>query len=155
MRVEVRAAKMDDIEAMVALGKIGHARSALSKYEYDEGKSKLLAARLICTRRACVLVAEANGKIVGFLLGLAEDHFYAKMSYASDVVTYADTPGSGIRLLRAFEKWAFEERKVDQLMMGVTFGGDEADRTASLYRRLGFTAVGGIFTKNRGTPCPA
>ena len=145
----IRAALMDEIEAIIELGKRGHVASENAQYEFDEGKTKLLLATLIAGKRTCVFVAVEGDKIVGLLLGQEDSYPYCKMRYATDISLYAEVPGSGRKLLKKFEEWAFEERKVDQLIMGVSYGGKSVKSASSLYSKLGFEPVGGIYTKQR------
>jgi len=147
----VRAATFDDVDAIIAIGKRGHAASANACYPFNESKTKLLLAQLIVGKRTCLFVAEEDRVIVGFLMGQEEEYVYCDLRYATDIAVYAEMVGAGRALLARFERWAFEERKVDQLLLGVSHGGDSAKRTAALYTRRGFAHVGGIFTKNRST----
>lgn len=147
--MEILAAEMGDIEAIVEIGKRGHAASANARYAYDEMKTKILCATLIAGKATCLFIAKVNGKVVGILLGQEDTYGYCKLRYATDIAVYSETPGAGRALMRRFEKWAFEERKVDQLLLGVSHGGKSTKATESLYRRAGFAHVGGIFTKQR------
>ena len=149
MTVTVRLAEFDEIEAIIEFGRRGHAASENARYEFDEGRTKLLLATLIAGKRTCVFVAAEGDKIVGLLLGQEDSYAYCKMRYATDIALYAEAPGAGRKLLKKFEEWAFEERKVDQLIMGVSYGGKSAKSASSLYSKLGFEPVGGIYTKQR------
>ncbi len=147
--MEIRAAEMGDIEAIVEIGKRGHAASANAAYKFDEMKTKILCASLIVGKKTCLFVAKADDVIVGILLGQEDEYGYCRLRYATDIAVYSETPGAGRALMRRFEKWAFEERKVDQLLLGVSHGGKSTKQTESLYRRAGFSHVGGIYTKQR------
>lgn len=147
IRVEIRAALMDDIESVVELGKRGHALSRNAKYAFDEPGAKLLMAQCICNKRMCAFVAVDGDKIVGVLLGLDDTLPYLKLRIASDIVTYAESPGAGRQLLKRFTTWAFDERRVDQMLLGVTSGN--VTSTTAIYKRLGFEPVGAMFTRNR------
>lgn len=149
--MEIRAATFEDIPAIIEVGKRGHAASDNAGYPFNEGKTKLLLAQLVIGKKTCLFVAVVSGEIVGFLMGQEEEYVYCDLRYATDIAVYAEFVGAGRALLARFEKWAFEERKVDQLLLGVSHGGASAQRTESLYRRRGFAHVGGIFTKQRST----
>jgi len=150
--MEIRRGTFDDVPGIVEIGKRGHADSENARYPFNEGKTKLLLAQMITGKRTCVFVAVNGSEIVGFLLGQEEEYVYCDLRYATDIAVYAEAVGAGRALLDRFEKWAFEERKVDQLLLGVSHGGRSAKRTESLYRRRGFAHVGGIFTKQRSNP---
>lgn len=147
--MEILAAEMEDIEAIVELGKRGHAASANARYEYDEMKAKLLCAQLIAGKATCLFISKVNGKITGILLGQTDTLGYCRATYATDIALYSETPGAGRALMRRFEKWAFHERRVDMMMLGVSHGGKSTRSTESLYRRAGFSHVGGMYVKNR------
>lgn len=147
--IEIRRGTFDDIPGIIAIGKRGHAASENARYPFNEGKTKLLLAQLIIGKQTCIFVAVKDEAIVGFLLGQEETYVYCDLRYATDIAVYAEAVGAGRKLLDAFEHWAFVDRKVDQLLLGVSHGGASAQRTESLYRRRGYTHVGGIFTKQR------
>ena len=147
--MEVRAATFEDIPSIIEIGKRGHAASENGGYPFNEGKTKLLLAQLIVGKKTCLFVAVKAGIIAGFLMGQEEEYVYCDLRYATDIAVYAEAVGAGRLLLDRFETWAFDERKVDQLLLGVSHGGASAKRTESLYHRRGFDHVGGIFTKQR------
>lgn len=147
--MEVRRATFEDVPAIIEIGKRGHAASDNARYPFNEQKTKLLLAQLIVGKKTCLFVAIADAKIAGFLMGQEEEYVYCDLRYATDIAVYAEVVGAGRALLSRFEQWAFEERKVDQLLLGVSHAGATAHRTESLYRRRGFDHVGGIFTKQR------
>ncbi len=147
--MEIRGALLDEVEAIVDIGKRGHAASENAAFEFEEDRAKLMVASCVVNRGTCALVAVEGDKIVGFLLGKEEQYPYIKMRYATDLAIYAEAPGAGRKLIAAFEKWAFEQRKVHQMILAVSHGGKSAKSTEALYGRLGYTHVGGLFTKGR------
>lgn len=147
--MEIREATFDDVPEIIEIGKRGHAASDNARFKFNEAKAKLLCAQLIVGKTTCLFVAVDNGKIVGILLGQTEEYVYCNMRYATDIALYAEAPGAGRALLKRFEKWAFDEKKVDQLLMGVSFKAGQNRQAEAMYRRRGFAHVGGIFTKNR------
>jgi hypothetical protein len=147
--VEVRRALLDEIEAIVEIGKRGHADSENRRYEFDEGRAKLLVAHCVTSKRAIALVAIQDARIVGFLLGKEDEYGYIAMRYATDLAVYSEVPGAGRKLIERFQKWAFDDRKVDQMILAVSHGGKSAKATGALYNRLGYQHVGGLFTKQR------
>ena len=150
----VREARVEDLDAMIELGKRGHEKSANAQYKFDDQRARLLGLCCIMDRNKCALVVIGNDTVVvGVLLGIEEQYAFLKMTYATDLAVYAESPGGGRMLLQAFEKWALEDRKVDQLLMGVSFGGKSARAAQALYTRMGFTHDGGLFTKNRRQQC--
>jgi len=145
----IRKALMEDVEALIEIGKRGHEASDNRAYEFDELRGKLFIASCICNKGTCAFVAEVDGKIVGFIYGKEEQYPYVKMRYATDLAIYSEAPGAGRALIDRFTKWAFEDRKVEQLILAVSHGGKSAQGVTALYHRLGFELVGGLFTKQR------
>src|ERR1051325_10169275 len=66
--------------------------------------------RLLTTESACVLVAEAEGKLVGYCLGFMHETFYANGPVAwVEEIMVLDTVRRqriGQQLMIAFEEWA-------------------------------------------------
>lgn len=147
--MNLRKATFADINAMVEFGKAVHAKSENAHLEFDEPGARLLGAHCISMKGLCAFVVEDAGKIVGILLGQVQDYPYLKASFATDVAFLSMRFGAGRLLLQRFRHWAFEERKVAQIVMGVSFGGKSA-QSAAFYKRMGYRRTGGIFVMNRG-----
>lgn len=147
----VRKATFDDIPAMIAIGRDVHAQSENASYAFDESSAKLLGASAITMKTMCAFVAEDKDVIVGVVIGSEDRLPYAKVKFATDIVLFARAPGAGRALLDRLTTWAFDERRVDQMLLGVSFGGKSARSATALYRRKGFAPVGGLYVKNRGT----
>lgn len=152
----VRKATFDDIPWMISVGRVAHSQSENARYAFDEPSARQLGAAAITMKTMCAFVAETDkrspldGNVVGILIGHEDKLPYAKVRFATDIVFYAIEPGAGRALMDRFTTWAFEERRVDQMLLGVSFGGKSARSATALYRRKGFTPVGGLFVKNRG-----
>ncbi len=153
--IYVREARVDDLDAMIELGKRGHAKSANAGYKFDDQRARLLGLCCIIDKNKCAFVACEQTvdplceRLVGLLLGVDEEYPYIKMNYATDLAVFAEAPGAGRKLVESFSRWALDDRRVDQLLMGVSFGGKSARAANALYRRMGFTQDGGMFTKQR------
>jgi L-amino acid N-acyltransferase YncA len=140
--VEVRRATFADIPEMLAMGKAAHAQSESAYLPFDEAGAKILGAQCMTSKTLCAFVAEHDGKIVGLVLGQEQEFPYLKAKFATDVAFYAQHPGAGRRLLRRFIEWARLERKVDQVVLCVSFGGKDS---TSFFNRHGFRKTGGMF----------
>ena len=145
--MQIRKATFADIPEMIDLGKRGHSLSENRHLEFDEPGAKLFGAQCMSSNGLCAFVAEDEGRIIGLLLGQEQQWPYLKAKLATDCVFFAERCDAFRALMHAFEAWAFDERKVDQIVMGVTFGGNSS---APLYKRMGFAQTGGTFIKNRG-----
>jgi hypothetical protein len=135
--VIVRAATFDDVPQMVALGRQGHAKSDMARFAFDATGAKFMAGVCIRNDDHCAFVAEHAGDIVGLVLGMAQEYDYMKAQYATDILVYSARPGSGALLMRRFIKWALDERKVDRVMLGETYGGRSSSKAEGWYAQLG------------------
>lgn len=142
----IRRITGDDIDAVVEFGRRGHDRSAHARFEYDVDKAKLLVAKLAWMRDGIALMAEHDGEVTGVLLGHVTTPTFVRARVATDIAFYAEHPGDGRELLKAFEKWA-REREADEILIGVSFGGRRSDK---YYERKGYTTVGGVYIKGVG-----
>lgn len=90
-----------------------------------------------------VLVAEADGKIVGMFAFHVGQHFFSDDTYASDVVMYLRPEHRGgslfPRLVKAFEAWA-DEYGVKEKLLGVSAEID-SQRVVAVLERLGYKSV--------------
>lgn len=141
--------RFEDTGEALAFGKAMHEKSDMRHLPFDEASAKVTGAQCIVSSAMCAFVAERGGKIVGVLLGLEQPFCHLKARYATDLV-FAAQGGAGRKLLDRFLVWALEERNVDQVLMGVTFGGKSAKGCERFYMRRGFRHVGGLFVMDRG-----
>jgi len=89
-----------------------------------------------------------QGEITGFLLGCAVPLWFSKKRSASDIVTYAESPGDGYRMMKKFVDWAWSLPNVVEITMAQSSGID-IERTDVLYERVGLKRVGSIYTAVR------
>ena len=144
----IRKATTADLPALLALGK-----RLIAETPYADVKIDILIAgqtlgQCINSAFGIALVAEHNGKITGLLLGAAVPLWFSKSRSATDIVTYAETPGDGYRMIRRFVKWAWNLPNVIEVTMAQSSGID-VDRTAQLYERVGLARVGALYTAVR------
>lgn len=146
----IRRATVLDIEGMLALGK--RAVSTMPEGTYppiDDLSCKRAAAMMVQSKQYIALVDDHDGLIRGMMVGTTDRLLYSLQRYATDVVFISGRPGAGIAMLRQFVAWA-KAQKVYEITCAVSSGEDDP-RMANLYRRLGFTKIGGLF-QTKGTP---
>lgn len=148
----VRAATFDDVPQMVELGRQGHAKSDMSHFAFDETGAKFMAAVCIRNEDHCAFVAEHEDTLVGLVLGMSQEYDYMKAWYATDLLVYSARYGAGASIMKRFIQWALEERKVDRVMLGETYGGRSASKAEGWYAKLGARRVGGMFVIDRESP---
>lgn len=120
--------------------------------EYDEEALQKLGEALYSHPDGVVLAVKESHDSApfGMMVGQAVPYFFApSKKMAIDFLVYVAPEKRGtsaaFRLLKAFESWA-RNKGVHEMRLGVSTGV-EPERTAKLYRKLGFKNVGGIFTK--------
>lgn len=145
----IRNATHNDLSAMLAIGRNTLSNSPSYPVEMDDKKSAYMIRRCISDHSMCAFVTEINGVVVGFILGVQEEHFFSRDSYATDLVfcvepDYAD---QAVWLLRRFIRWAKTFPKVKSIMLGISSGMDPNGRLGELYQHHGLKPAGGLFVK--------
>ena len=138
----IRRGTVRDIEGMLALGKRAHARTGTYP-PIDDLSCKRMAAMAVQSKLYIVLVDDCNGEIRGMMFGTTDRLAYSLERYATDVLFISERAGAGIQMLREFVRWA-RTQKVYEITCGVT-SGEDSTRMDTLYRRIGFTKIGGLF----------
>lgn len=143
----IREAKPEDIDAILALGVECHSQAATG-FTVDRIQARRIIARFVVSPKYCALVKEADGEILGVILGGIEQVWYSPQKEASDLLFYVKPDprsiGSGRMLLKRFMRWGYDHG-ADGFSMAVSFGGPKAGDTAKIYRKLGFQQVGNVF----------
>jgi GNAT superfamily N-acetyltransferase len=146
----VRRALASDFAALVTMGEDMHDESPrFAGLGYSRERCFELLAGLSASPSGLVLVAEQGGELVGMVLGFVTRHFFSDDLTGSELVVYVTPHARGgsaaVKLIRHFEDWARELGAVD-IVLGVSTEV-QADRTAKLYQRLGFTPSGHTLVK--------
>jgi len=99
--------------------------------------------RVVGDDRACVLVAEVKGRLVGSLLGLDHPTFFANgpVSWVEEVAVHSELRGNGIgrALMTRFEEWAVSR--------GSRLVALATRRAARFYLALGYEESATYFRK--------
>ena len=98
-----------------------------------------------------VLVAEADGEVAGFLLGMALPLWFDSLDWsAAELAWWVDPKHRGgstaARLVRAFEDWA-KGRGVARVVLSDVEFADAAQPAGALIERLGYTMTERAFAK--------
>jgi GNAT superfamily N-acetyltransferase len=140
---------MTDIPAMVELASRMHALTRFKSFPFSAQRTTNSIVALIQHDKGkyAVFVAEnSEGKVVGALIGVMEQHIFSESYVASimhiDVLPEARMGGYGVRLIKAFEQWA-RNRNAFEICFGVNSGSDLELQT--MIERLGYKFVGGNF----------
>jgi GNAT superfamily N-acetyltransferase len=151
--VNVRRGRAEDAEALIGLGYQMHQEGAYAFLPFDREKvRRFILQGLEHPENSCVLVAEEAGAVVGMLGGYLSDYFFCDERIACDAVFFVE-PGhrtgvAAVKLVEAFREWALEH-KARELCMAVS-SGENADRAARFYIRMGLSPVGGVYKQRLG-----
>ena len=154
----IRPAKFSDIPGVIEVMQDAHRRSVYAdSAEFDREDAKQLMARSIQRHGhknmggTLVMVSEVNGNIEGFMVAMLDQVYPClKQMVATDllfILTEKADSRDARAMLKAIEEWAQDNPKVIELRLGVMDAITDWQRTAKLYRRLGFEQCGGIFNK--------
>jgi len=99
--------------------------------------------RVLADDHACLLVAEADGRPVGYLLGFDHPTFFANgpVSWVEEIAVESSSRGHGIgtSLMAEFERWAASR--------GSRLVALATRRAAAFYRALGYEESAAYFRK--------
>lgn len=145
----IRNATAGDIPALIELGTLMYLESRYSENSpFDADKCAELAQNLIYSPSGCVLVAEKDGQIIGWLGGGIAEQFFSHqlMAFEYGLFVAPEHRGgsAGPRLARAFIDWS-KEHGAAVINMGITTGV-HAERTGQLYSRLGLQQTGLLYS---------
>lgn len=144
----IRPATIGDLPGILEAGRRLHKKTPYKDIPEDVQSVAHTLGQCINNAFGFAAVAERNGKITGFLLGAAVPLWFSKKRSATDIVTYSESPGDGLRLVKAFKAWAWTLPGVVEVTMAQSSGID-TDRTMRIYERAGFEQVGGLFVAFR------
>lgn len=150
--MSIRFATLTDIPALVEGGSRMHALTRFRDQPYNAQKVAQAFSDLITRgqgKYAFFVAAGAEGRVVGALVGVMEQQMFSDAWTASvmhfDVLPEARMGGYGVRLLKAFERWA-GNRGAFEIAFGINSGVD-LEKQSQLASRMGYAVVGGNYAK--------
>ena len=155
----IRPAINGDIPRLAEIMMDLHARSKFaSRCTVNKGEVKRMFLGFIARNQSrgiggtCVFVAERDGKVEGFMVGLLDQvyHIGSKLS-ANDVyftVTQRADPRDASRLLSAYDAWASANPNVITINLSATDVIEPTKRVEKLFRRRGFIRCGAIYERS-------
>lgn len=148
----VRTATLDDVSALVSLGRVMHRESPrFSRFPFSAEKVEALVRGMIGNPAGAVIfVAEERDQgIVGMFGGIVAEHYFTTSKFATDVavfVSQAYRGGSAFpRMLQAFEAWAVD-RGAFEIAPGISTEVSP-ERTLALYQKKGYRLSGHLTVK--------
>lgn len=149
----IREMTKDDVSDLVLLGSQMHEESYYRQDEYSPTKCAELGFQIVNSPGLLGLIAEVEGEIAGFFLGVIQEQYFSKCLMSSDLLLYVKPEHRksliGYRLIKGYIAWA-EHFGVPKrnIALGQTANIDSVavDR---LYQKIGFVPMGTIY-KLRG-----
>ena len=143
----IRIAKNSDIKQIIGVCQEAHQSSLSKDVPLDE---KVLWKNLqVCVLSAehLVNVVDIGGTIEGVFIGVTHQLWYSRKKQAVDLFFYVTDKGRGwgTTMLRAYIRWARLNNGVAEIILGVTSGIGDMDRTRKLYERMGAIKMGDSF----------
>lgn len=149
----IRFATLQDIPALVELGRRMHQHTRFKAFNYEPARVAANFGQLIQqghSKYVFMVAADADGQMVGGLIAVLERHIFSDQAVASvmhyDVLPERRMGGYGVRLLKAFEQWC-ENRQVIEINLGVN-SLTEMDSVGRFVCKMGYSKVGENFVRS-------
>ena len=129
------------------VAKDAHEKSLSSSVSIDPKTLRNNLQVCILSTEHFVLVVELDGEIEGVFIGVTHQLWYSKKKQATDLFFYVTEKGTGwgAKMMRRFISWAKENPGVEEIMLGISSGIGDTDRTRKLYERMGAVKIGDNF----------
>jgi hypothetical protein len=143
----IRKAEFKDVSGIMEVAKDAHEKSLSNSVAIDPKTLRNNLQVCILSAEHFVLVVELEGEIEGLFIGVTHQLWYSKKKQATDLFFYVTEKGTGwgAKMMRRFISWAKENPGVEEIMLGISSGIGDADRTRKLYERMGAVKIGDNF----------
>ena len=143
----IRKAEFKDVSGIMEVAKDAHEKSLSNSVSIDPKTLRNNLQVCILSTEHFVLVLELEGRIEGAFIGVTHQLWYSKKKQASDLFFYVTDAGVGwgAKMMRRFISWAKESRGVGEIMLGISSGIGDPERTKKLYERMGAVKIGDNF----------
>ena len=141
---------IDHIEDILDMAKQLHRESPhYCKFPFSIEKTSKIAQHVI--NMGGGFMATLDGMPIGMAAGILAEHFFSYEMYATDITIYVKPEHRGgtaaIRLIKALEKWAFDNG-AKEVILGVSTQ-ISSPRTVCLYERLGYKIQSSALYKSK------
>ena len=143
----IRKAEFKDVSGIMEVAKDAHEKSLSNSVAIDPKTLRNNLQVCILSAEHFVLVVELEGEIEGLFIGVTHQLWYSKKKQATDLFFYVTEKGTGwgAKMMRRFISLAKENPGVEEIMLGISSGIGDADRTRKLYERMGAVKIGDNF----------
>jgi|TARA_Y100000310_G_scaffold66686_2_gene62029 GNAT superfamily N-acetyltransferase len=142
----IRNAEHKDLSKIVGLCKEGHEESVITTAPIDVKILRKNVQVCILSAEHLVLVVDLEDEIRGIIIGVTHQLWYSRKKQATDLFFYVSRSvrkdGWGTKLMRRFISWSKENPGVKEIMLGISSGLDDVDRTKTLYEHMGAIRIG-------------
>lgn len=151
MALSIRRIEHGDVDAVMAMCEAMHAESPRFRGKpFLHSKAIGLIGHLLSVGGG--FVAVKDDQLVGMVGGMLVEHFFSSQKFSTDLVVYV-TPeqrgsSAGVRLIAAYEEWAFTNG-AEECGLGVSTGVEQ-ERTVCIYERLGYRLAAYTLIKAKG-----
>lgn len=137
----IRLATTADIPRMLELCQQFHFQSPYKETPYSVSKTRSLLERVLKSDEGLILVAEREGVLIGLIGGLVAPIPFADVRVAQELAWWVDPKyrpsKDGIKLLEAYEYWAKNIVKVNQISVA-NLMNEYAPALERMYTRRGY-----------------
>jgi len=143
----IRVAKEGDIKRIIEVCKEAHEASISKDVPLDVKTLRKNIQVCILSREHLVLVVVLDDEVEGIFIGVTHQLWYSRRKQATDLILYVTGKGTGwgAKLMRRFIGWSKDNPGVKEVMLGVSSGIGDPDRTRRLYERMGAVKIGDNF----------
>ena len=143
----IRKAEFKDVSGIMEVAKDAHEKSLSNSVAIDPKTLRNNLQVCILSAEHFVLVVELEGEIEGVFIGVTHQLWYSRKKQATDLFFYVTEKGTGwgAKMMRRFISWAKESPGVKEIMLGISSGIGDTDRTRKLYERMGAVKIGDNF----------
>ncbi len=142
----VRPIELKDVPTCVSLGKQMHEESLFRVCNFSERKCAILAKNTMNNPDMLAIVAETRDTIVGMLFAELNRTYFGEELATRDLLIYVlpDKRGTACfkKLIKFYSDWS-EEVGAKLCFLSSSTGMN----VSSLYKKVGFSQIGGIFLK--------
>ena len=143
----IRKAEFKDVSGIMEVAKDAHEKSLSNSVAIDPKTLRNNLQVCILSAEHFILVVELEGEIEGVFIGVTHQLWYSRKKQATDLFFYVTEKGTGwgAKMMRRFISWAKESPGVKEIMLGISSGIGDTDRTRKLYERMGAVKIGDNF----------
>lgn len=146
MKVTYRPFEWPDIPRALELGQMMHDESPFfSQFEFDPDEAAQYMAFILMNPDAgfSIIAEDDEGKIIGGILASISKVSMCKYYMADAVITFVEPDHRkgmvGVKLIKAFEKWAYDQN-LTHTSIGFTTGIN-VERMLNFYDRIGYDII--------------